>query len=146
MEQKQFKKRTTAEEVVMSRTHMNAVYTPDAPAPVGPYSQAVVTGSFVFVSGQLGLKPGGTLPDSVTEQARLSLKNLENILRSAGCCLNDVVKTTVLLKDMNDFKAVNEVYQGFFNEPYPARAAYQVAELPLHAMVEIEAVARMKER
>lgn len=130
----------------MSRIHTNAVYTPDAPAPVGPYSQAVVTGSFIFVSGQLGMKPGGTLPDSVTEQAKLSLENLRNILKSAGGCMSDVVKTTVLLKDMKDFKAVNEIYQGFFTEPYPARAAYQVAELPLHAMVEIEAVARLKER
>lgn len=130
----------------MSRTDAKAVYTPDAPAPVGPYSQAVVTGSFIFVSGQLGMRPGGSLPDSVEEQAEIALENLRIILNSAGACMSDVVKTTVLLKEMKDFKTVNEVYQGYFTEPYPARAAYQVSELPLNAMVEIEAVARLKER
>jgi len=87
----------------MSRTGKKAVYSPDAPAPVGPYSQAVLTGSVVFVSGQLGMKPGEALPDSVSLQAELSLENIRSILKAAGASMNDVVKTTVLLSDMSDF-------------------------------------------
>ncbi|PIE51352.1 reactive intermediate/imine deaminase [Candidatus Fermentibacteria bacterium] len=123
-----------------------AVYTSDAPAPAGPYSQAIVTGSFVFVSGQLGITSSGELPESVTEQAEAALNNMRSVLQAAGARMDDVVKTTVLLADMNDFKAVNKLYADYFTEPFPARVAYQVAALPLGAMVEIEAVARLKER
>ena len=130
----------------MSSLSKKAVATPFAPGPVGPYSQAVASGSLVFVSGQLGMKPGEKLPDSVEEQTKLALSNMQVILSQAGCTMNDVLKTTVFLRDMDDFAAVNSIYAGFFDAPYPARAAYQVSRLPLNAMVEIEAVARLKER
>lgn len=124
-----------------------AVFSSSAAEPVGPYSQAVVTGSFVFISGQLGMDmKKKKLSDTIQGQTRLVLESIEKILIEAGGCLDDVVKTTVLLADMDDFSAMNRVYAEFFNEPYPARAAFQVAKLPLNAMVEIEAVARLKER
>ncbi|MCK5786776.1 MAG: Rid family detoxifying hydrolase [Candidatus Sabulitectum sp.] len=124
-----------------------AVCSRDAAEPVGPYSQAIVTGSLVFVSGQLGMVLAKKkLSETVEGQTRLALESIGKILAEAGCSMDDVVKTTVLLADMDDFKAVNRVYAEFFNEPFPARAAYQVVKLPLDAMVEIEAVARLKER
>lgn len=124
-----------------------AVLSSDAAEPVGPYSQAIVSNSLVFISGQLGMDTrkkelGGT----VAEQTRLALESIEKILSETGGCLDDIVKTTILLADLDDFSIVNNVYAQFFSEPYPARAAYQVAKLPLDAMVEIEAVARLKER
>jgi len=119
-----------------------AVFTPGAPAPVGPYSQAVKAGPFVFVSGQLGIDPStGTLLEGVEAQAGQALRNLTAILAAAGLQASSVVKTTVLLADMGDFKAVNAVYEGFFEAPFPARAAFAVAGLPLGARIEIEAVA-----
>lgn len=122
------------------------VFSPMAPEPVGPYSQAVVSDSLIFVSGQLGMEAGSGLAGSVEEQTRLALLNIRNILEAAGASMDDVLKTTVLLTDMNDFSSVNKVYSGFFSKPFPSRAAFQVAALPLNAMVEIEAVARLKER
>ncbi len=126
----------------MART---AVSTEQAPGPVGPYSQAVAAGGLVFVSGQLGMKPGGALVRTVEEQTRLALENVSHILKAAGSSMDNVLKITILLGDMGDFAAVNGVYAEFFSEPYPARAAFQAAALPLNAMVEIEAVAIMKE-
>ncbi len=124
-----------------------AVTTPKAPTPVGPYSQAVKAGEFLFISGVLGINMiNNTLGKTVAEQTRFCLENMTEILKEAGGNMDDIVKTTILLSDMKDFAEINKVYAGFFKEPYPARAAYQVAELPLKAMVEIEAVARMKER
>ena len=118
------------------------VYTGAAPAPVGPYSQAVVGAGLLFVSGQLGIDPAtGRMPGSVEEQTELALENLRHVLEAGGSGLDRVVKTTVLLADMNDFAKVNGIYARFFHEPYPARAAYQVARLPLGGLVEIEAVA-----
>lgn len=122
-----------------------AVYTSKAPEPVGPYSQAIAAGGLVFVSGQLGMLPGGSLGITVEEQTRLALENVSNILEAAGTSMEDVLKVTILLGDMGDFAAVNGVYAEFFSEPYPARAAFQAAALPLNAMVEIEAVASLKE-
>ncbi len=122
-----------------------AVYTKKAPEPVGPYSQAVAAGHMVFVSGQLGMLPGGPLGRTVEEQTRLSLENVSHILEAAGTSMDNVLKITILLGDMGDFAAVNRVYSEFFSEPYPARAAFQAAALPLNAMVEIEAVASLKE-
>lgn len=124
-----------------------AVFSSDAAEPAGPYSQAIVTGSLVFISGQLGMDlKEKKLSETVEGQTRLALESIERIITEAGGCLDDVVKTTVLLADMNDFRAMNRVYAEFFKEPYPARAAFQAAKLPLNAMVEIEAVARLKER
>ncbi len=113
-----------------------------APAPVGPYSQAVLTEGLLFASGQLGINPAtGAMPPTVEEQAELALSNLKAVLEAGGSSLDRVVKTTVLLADMKDFARVNGVYARCFTEPFPARAAYQVAGLPLGGLVEIEAVA-----
>lgn len=121
------------------------VATTKAPGAIGPYSQAITTGSWVYTSGQLGLNPEtGNLAEGVQEQARQALSNVQAILEEAGASLDHVVKTTVFLKDMNDFAAVNEVYSTFFKEPYPARSAIEVARLPKNGLVEIEAVARKK--
>ena len=121
------------------------ISTENAPGAIGPYSQAIATGNWVYTSGQLGLHPEtGELAEGVQEQARQALNNVKAILEEAGASLEHVVKTTVFLKDMNDFAAVNEVYSTFFTEPYPARSAIEVARLPKDGLVEIEAVARKK--
>lgn len=113
-----------------------------APTPVGPYSQAVLTEGLIFASGQLGIDPAtGSMPPSVEEQAELALGNLKAVLEAGGSSLDRVLKTTVLLADMKDFGRVNGIYARHFTEPFPARAAYQVAGLPLGGLVEIEAVA-----
>lgn len=113
-----------------------------APTPVGPYSQAVLTEGLLFASGQLGIDPAtGLMPPSVEEQAELALGNLKAVLEAGGSSLDRVLKTTVLLADMKDFGRVNGIYARYFTEPFPARAAYQVAGLPLGGLVEIEAVA-----
>ena len=119
------------------------IQTPDAPAAIGPYAQGVAANGFVFVSGQLPLDPATNLfPDGIAEQTRQSLKNLRAILRAGGTDLDRVVKTTVFLKDMNDFAAMNAVYaEAFGTENCPARAAVQAARLPKDALVEIEAIA-----
>jgi len=120
-----------------------ALHTADAPAAIGPYSQAIKAEDTVYVSGQLGLNPatGAFDADEIKVQTRQSLSNIKAILESEGYSMNDVVKTTVLLKDMGEFLPMNEVYAEFFSEPYPARAAFQVAALPKGGRVEIEAVA-----
>jgi 2-iminobutanoate/2-iminopropanoate deaminase len=112
-----------------------------APAAVGPYSHAIAVPGLVFISGQLPIdRETGTFPDGVEEQAHQSLKNLQAVAEAAGATLADVVKTTVFLADMNDFKVVNAVYATYFSEPFPARSAFEVARLPLGAKVEIEAI------
>lgn len=120
-----------------------AVSTQAAPAAIGPYSQAVQAGVTVYVSGQLPIDPAtSAFPgEDITAQTKQSLQNVQAILAEAGMTLADVVKTTVLLADIADFAAMNEVYATFFTAPYPARAAFQVAALPKGAKVEIEAVA-----
>lgn len=121
-----------------------AVIPGNAPAPLGPYSPAVKSGNMLFLSGQLGLNPAdGKLPESVTEQAEQSLKNIENALAAAGATTDNVVKTTVFLNDIADFAAVNEVYAKHFEAPFPARSAVQVAALPAGALVEIECIASL---
>lgn len=119
------------------------IHTENAPAAVGPYSQAIVANGFVFTSGQIALIPaeGKLLDGGVQAQARQVLQNLQAVLEAAGTSLNNVVKTTVFLADINDFLAVNEIYGEFFSENPPARSAFEVANLPLGALVEIEAVA-----
>ncbi len=117
--------------------------TPKAPAAIGPYSQGVQCCNMVFVSGQLPFVPetGALLEGSVGEMTVQSMKNIEAILAEAGCTLKDVVKTTIFLKDLNDFAEVNAAYATFFPENPPARACVQVAKLPRDAKVEIEAIA-----
>ncbi|XP_028985474.1 2-iminobutanoate/2-iminopropanoate deaminase-like isoform X2 [Betta splendens] len=119
------------------------ISTANAPAAIGPYSQAVVVDRTVYVSGQLGMDPssGQLVQGGVQAQTRQALVNMGEILKAAGCSYENVVKTTVLLADMNDFTNVNDVYKKFFRTNYPARAAYQVAALPRGGLVEIEAVA-----
>lgn len=119
------------------------VKTDRAPSAIGPYSQAVRAGNSLYISGQLGLDPasGSFEADEIRTQTRQSLENIKGILEAAGYSMNDVVKTTVLLKDMAEFGDMNQIYAEYFKEPYPARAAFQVAALPKGGRVEIEAVA-----
>lgn len=119
------------------------IHTDHAPAAIGPYSQAVQAGTLLFVSGQLPIDPatGAFAGEDIASQTRQSLTNVKNILESAGYSCADVVKTTVLLADMEDFGAMNQVYAQFFPENCPARAAFAVKQLPKGALVEIEAVA-----
>ena len=121
------------------------VFTSNAPAAIGPYSQAVCAGGFVYVSGQIPLDPatGEFAGPDIRTQTRQSLKNIAAILAAAGSGMDRVVKTTVLLKDIGDFAAMNEVYAEAFTAPYPARAAFEAAALPKGALVEIECVAAL---
>ena len=122
---------------------MKAISTKNAPAAIGPYSQAIEAGGMVFASGQLPINPvTGAFPEGgIKEQTRQSILNAEAILKEAGCSLANVVKTTVLLADIADFAAMNEVYASFFSEPFPARSAFAVRDLPKGALVEIEMIA-----
>ncbi|XP_006636045.2 2-iminobutanoate/2-iminopropanoate deaminase isoform X1 [Lepisosteus oculatus] len=127
----------------MSAIVRRIISTAKAPAAIGPYSQAVLVDRTMYISGQLGMDPstGQIVPGGVTAEARQALANMGEILKTAGCDYNNVVKTTVLLADINDFNGVNDVYKQFFRSHFPARAAYQVAALPRGGRVEIEAVA-----
>ncbi len=120
-----------------------AIHTDKAPAAIGPYSQGVQAGDLIFVSGQLPIDPatGEFAGNDIASQTRQSLTNVKNILEAAGSGMDKVVKTTVLLKNIADFAGMNEVYAEFFSEPYPARAAFQVAAIPKDALVEIEVIA-----
>ncbi|KAM4688080.1 2-iminobutanoate/2-iminopropanoate deaminase isoform 2-T2 [Discoglossus pictus] len=127
----------------MSFTLRRIVYTSKAPSRKDVYSQAVVVDKTMYVSGQLGMDPvsGQLVAGGVKNEAKQALVNMGEILKAAGCDYRNVVKTTVLLADINDFNDVNEVYKQFFQSNFPARAAYQVAALPRGGRVEIEAVA-----
>lgn len=122
---------------------MKVLHTNQAPAAIGPYSQAVEVNGFVFASGQLPVDPatGGFAEGGIKEQTRQSLTNVSRIMEEAGLDLSHVVKTTVFLSDMDNFAAMNEVYSEFFKEPYPARSAVAVKTLPKNALVEIECIA-----
>lgn len=123
------------------------ISTPDAPAAVGPYSQAIEANGTLYISGQLPLDPSTkAMPEGVKAQTEQSLKNVEAILKAAGYTKADVVKSTVLLQDIADFGAMNEVYAAFYTENPPARVAYQVAALPMAALVEIETIAVKADR
>lgn len=119
------------------------IATQKAPGAIGPYSQGVAAGGFVFTSGQLPMDPetGAMAPPEIEVQTRQVLRNLQAVLEAGGAGLEDVVKTTVYLKDMEDFARMNSVYQEFFTGTFPARSAFQVARLPKDALVEVEAVA-----
>ena len=133
----------------VGQVNRTIISTDKAPGAIGPYNQAVLVDRTLYISGQIGFEPStmeivgrknGSKGD-VQEEAKQALTNMGEILKSAGSTYNNVVKTTVLLADINDFAAVNEIYTTFFTSNYPARAAYQVAALPKGALVEIEAVA-----
>ena len=121
------------------------IHTDKAPAAIGPYSQAVKVGDLMFTSGQVPIDPetGAVVEGGIQEQARQSLNNIKAILNAAGTNMGAVVKTTVFLQNMEDFAAMNAVYAQFFQEPYPARSAVQVARLPKDVLVEIEAIAQL---
>ena len=122
---------------------MKSIATQNAPAAIGPYSQAIEANGTVYVSGQLGIDPstGSFAEGGAVAQARQSLTNISNILKEAGMSMKNVVKVTVLLADINDFAAVNEIYKDFFEAPFPARSAFAVAALPKGGKIEIEAIA-----
>jgi 2-iminobutanoate/2-iminopropanoate deaminase len=123
----------------MSKT---TIKTDKAPAAIGPYSQGVVTNGLLFTSGQLPIDPAtGKIPEgSIEDRANIVFKNLDAIAKEAGTTLDNAVKITVYLADINDFAAVNQVYAQYFKEPFPARSAFQVAALPLGADLEVEGV------
>lgn len=118
------------------------IATTAAPGAIGPYSQAIDTGTFVYASGQIPINPAdGTIPEGITAQTEQSLRNVAAILEAAGLTMANVVKTTVFLADMAHFGAMNEVYGRAFEAPYPARSAVAVRELPKGVLVEIEVLA-----
>ncbi len=122
---------------------MNNISTKNAPAAIGPYSQAIKVGNLIYTSGQIPIDPatGAPVAGGIKEQTRQSLLNVQAILKEAGISMSSVVKTTVFMADMNDFADMNGVYAEFFTEPYPARSAVAVKALPKGALVEIEVVA-----
>lgn len=122
------------------------VSTKKAPQAIGPYSQGMIAGNMVYTSGQLGIDPtnGEIVSSSIQDEARQSLKNVEAVLKEAGAELTDVIKTTVFVKDLNQFAEINEVYSEFFSEHKPARSCVEVARLPKDGNIEIEAIALKK--
>ena len=124
---------------------MKVISTKKAPAAIGPYSQAIRVGNLVYTSGQIPIDPatGAFTEGGIKEQTRQSLNNVKAILEEEGLALNNVVKTTVFMADMNDFADMNSVYAEFFTEPYPARSAVAVKTLPKGALVEIEVIAEV---
>jgi 2-iminobutanoate/2-iminopropanoate deaminase len=122
---------------------IKVVSTEKAPAAIGPYSQAIVTGNIVYTSGQIPVNPetGAIVSGGIEGQTRQVLENLKNVLEAAGSSLSKVVKMTVFIKDMNDFSKINEIYSGYFEKPYPARSCVEVSRLPKDVLVEMEAVA-----
>jgi len=127
----------------MEQTELIKTYTSDAPAAIGPYSQAIRCGQFVYTSGQIALDPvtGELVGSDVQTQTHRVLQNLQAVLKSAGVSLGSVIKTTVFLAQMSDFQGMNTVYASYFGEHAPARSTVAVAELPRKALVEIECVA-----
>lgn len=118
------------------------ISTDKAPAAIGPYSQAIEVNGMVYTSGIIPVIPStGEIPSGSEEQARQALTNLSNLLEAAGTSMDRVIKTTVFIKEMNDFGAINEIYQTFFEGDYPARSCVEVARLPKDVMIEIEAIA-----
>ncbi len=122
------------------------VSTEKAPQAIGPYSQGMIAGNMIYTSGQLGIDPqsGEIVNTSIQDEARQSLKNVEAVLNEAGAKLTDVVKTTVYVKDLNQFTDINEVYSEFFSDHKPARSCVEVARLPKDGNIEIEAIAIVK--
>ena len=123
---------------------MKTIATEKAPAAIGPYSQAQITGNLVFTSGQIGIDPApGTLAEGLEAQANQVFKNITALLEAAGSGMNKVIKTTLFIKDMNDFGKVNAIYAQYFTEPFPARSCVEVARLPKDTLVECEVIAEL---
>jgi 2-iminobutanoate/2-iminopropanoate deaminase len=138
-----FLKKNIFSNKIRSEEMQQEIKTEKAPRAIGPYSQAIAANGFVFVSGQIPINPatGDLVTGTIEEQTSQVLKNLSAVLEAAGSSLEKVVKTTILLQDMNDFSKMNQVYSEFFKPPYPARATFQVARLPKDVKIEIEAIA-----
>ncbi|MCT4545147.1 MAG: RidA family protein [Vallitalea sp.] len=121
------------------------IATDNAPGAIGPYSQGIVMGDFVYTSGQLPINiKTGEMPETIEEQTKYSLENVKAIIEEAGSSMENVIKTTVFLSDMNNFTKMNEVYKSFFSSDFPARSCVEVARLPKDALVEIEVIAELK--
>lgn len=118
------------------------IATDKAPAAIGPYSQAIEAGGFVFASGQIPVDPAtGNIPEGIEAQAKQALTNVKNLMEASGLSMENIVKTSVFIKDMNDFAKVNEVYAAFFDNDFPARSCVEVARLPKDVLIEVEVIA-----
>jgi len=117
------------------------IHTDNAPAAIGPYTQAIDLGEMIFTSGQIPVAPDGSVSEDISEQTRQALLNLKAVVEAGGSSFDKVIKTTVFITDMAQFGAINAVYSEFFSEPYPARSCVQVAALPKGVSIEIEAIA-----
>ena len=123
---------------------MKEVKTNNAPAAIGPYSQAIISGNTVFASGQIPVNPSnGEIPEGVEAQANQAFTNVKNLLEAAGTSIDKVIKTTVFIQNMNDFGKINEIYASYFTEPCPARSCVEVAKLPKGVLLEVEAIAEL---
>lgn len=123
---------------------MEKITTTSAPGAIGPYSQAIRAGGFLFTSGQIPLDPAtGALPEGAAAQARQALTNLTNLIKASGADVKKTVKTVVFIKNMDDFAEINKVYAEFFSEPYPARSCVEVARLPKDVLIEAEAIVEL---
>lgn len=124
--------------------NMKTTATDKAPAAIGPYSQAQTVNGLVYTSGQIGINPAtGALVDGIEAQANQVFTNLSELLKATGSDMSKVIKTTVFIKDMNDFGKVNEIYAGYFTSPFPARSCVEVARLPKDALIECEVIAEL---
>lgn len=124
---------------------MKAIFTENAPAAIGPYSQAVIAGDFLYASGAIGINPEtGEVVEGIEKQTRQVMENLRAVLAEADATFDQVAKFTIYLQDMNEFATVNEIYGRYLNEPYPARATVEVSRLPKDVLVEIDAVVYLK--
>ena len=122
---------------------MKEIKTNNAPSAIGPYSQGIIMGDLVFTSGQIPLNPEtNEIPEGIEAQTHQALSNLKGVLEGAGAGTENVIKTTLFIKNMDDFSKINEIYAGYFKEPYPARSCVEVAKLPKGVLIEIEAVAK----
>lgn len=123
---------------------MKETKTTNAPAAIGPYSQAITVGNMLFTSGQIPIDPAtGNIPEGVEAQARQALTNVKNLIAAAGGSIENTVKTTVFIQNMGDFAKINEIYAEFFTEPYPARSCVEVAKLPKDVLLEVEAIVEL---
>lgn len=124
--------------------NVKQIKTDKAPAAIGPYSQAIISGNTVYCSGQIPINPEtGEIPDGVANQAHQVFKNIKNLLEAAGTSIDNVIKTSVFIKDMNDFAEINAIYAEYFTEPYPARSCVEVARLPKDVLLETEVIAEL---